>query len=377
MKVKEVMTKNVIAVQSKDPVSAALTKIRTNNINQLPVLDEKNYVGIVTAKDLVVRDINPSEAKCGHYMMKAPTVNSNDDVNGVISILLTSGLRAVPVVDDFLVGIVSEADVLKIIEKNYGNIPLASIATECECVSRGDTIGKVKRIMLDRNVSRVPVLDKDAVIGVVGLVDMTKILEAKEPMPVRSRGKEPGTKEKINVNDTPVENFMHEPLISKTDARLKDVIASLEKNGEVILTDNGIKIVTSKDVLELAVGNKVEDLHVDIIGVQDESVQFKMKLDKSVSEFVGKMKKAVDRAQYLFVHVEKSNKGGPNDKRHLYLIRARFGTPMGMFVAKAQGWKPLDVIQEVMSKLEKEILKKYGKTRDTRKKKRVLTKRRD
>ncbi len=377
MKVKDVMSKNVVFVNPDDPVSAAFTKINKNNVNQLPVMDGKTYLGMITLKDVAVKDINPSEAKCGHFVAKTPSIRSNDDVEGAISLLLTSGFRAIPVIDDFLVGIISETDVLKIISKNYGNIQLSKIATECEYVSKSDVIGKVKRIMIDKNVSRVPVLDKNNVIGIVGLADMTRLLEGKGPMPVRGRGKEPGTKEKLNLNDSEVGNFMHKPFISKGDVLLKNVIDSLAKNGEVILIENGVSIVTPKDVLELAIGNRVEDLHIDIIGLNDESVQFKSKLDKTVSEFTNKMKKTVDRAQYLFVHVEKSNKGGKNDHRFLYLIRARFGTPMGMFVAKAQGWDPMIAIQEVMDNLEREIFKKYGKTRDTWKKRRVLTKRRN
>jgi CBS domain-containing protein len=368
------MVKNVVSVSSEDSVSTAFNKMK-KGMNQLPVVNGSAYVGMLSLKHIAVKSLDPKQAKCGNFVMSVPTLGSDDDLETAAGTIMNSGFRALPVVDNELVGILSETDLLSLVDKSYFKVPISSIATDCEFVSKGDTVGKARKLMATKNISRLPVVEKEAVIGVIGPTDLVRLLEGKESMPARGgKTKEPGAKEKVNLEDSLVENFMHKPAIVKTAATLRDAINFLRTNEELIITEGGLRIVTPKDVLEFVIGSKEDTLHTDVIGMQDESVAFKAKLDKVVVDFKSKMEKIVERAQYLFVHVEKSHKSG---NKPLYLIRARFGTPKGMFVAKAQGWDPITAAQDVSDKLETEVIKKYGRTRDTKMKNKILTKRRE
>jgi len=372
MKVKDLMVKNVISVQPEDSLTIALNKMRDGRLNQLPVVEGGRYVGMLTLKSIVTRNINPAQIKCGSMCSSTPTVRSGDDIEIVISTMLNAGVRALPVVDDNLVGVISETDLIRAATAvGIGGLPISKIATDSEFVMKTDSVAKVKKIMMNNNVSRVPVVDAGKVIGVVGTLDMIRLTEGKRELPGRSS--EHVEKEKLNIESTPVINFMHNPSVVSKNATVKDVLASLTRYEEAFVLENGVKIITPKDVLELMASGPKSQVHVDVIGMGDEGPLLTAKVDKSVSDFVTRMNKSIADIQYLFLHVEKYDKGG---KKPLYSIRARFGTPIGMFVARAEERDAITAVQEVLHSLEREIEHKTGKAKSARKKSRVLKKRR-
>ncbi len=377
MKVRDMMIKNVIYVRPDDAISTALSKIRKYNINQLPVVDGNKYVGMLMLKNIVTKNIDPKKTKCGNYAVSTPVLKSGNDIETAINLLLNSGFRALPVIDNTLIGILSETDVIGVadkVSKTVLAVALANVASECEFVTKKDKAGKVRNLMISKNISRVPVVDNNKIIGVVSHLDLAKLLEGKETMQARGgKLQEGGAKEKLNIEETLVETIMSQPVVLAGNETVRDAIATLKEHEAAIVSNGGVKRITPKDIVELIVSRPVEAIHVQVIGIDDEGPMFRAKIDQTVSEFMGKMEKMIENVQYLFVHVEKHHKGG---KKQKYSIRARLGTPMGLFVAKSWGWTPITVVQEVMNNLEREVIHKYGKHRTDIKKKRILTKRR-
>lgn len=378
MTVKDVMVKNVVCVNSSETVSSAFSKIKKHNLNQLPVVDNNNYRGMFTLKNAVTKNIDPNTAKCGNLVISTPSLGSEDTLEDAAHALLNSGMRALPVIEsNNVLGIVSESDIISSIERvprDLLEMEIGKIATDCEYVAKKDKIGKVRNLMIYKNVSRVPVVEQNKIVGVVRSIDLIKLLEGKEP--IQSRGGKPHGKvgkEKISIEDTLVESIMHSPIVVSSSTQLKSVLASMKEYEEAIVSNGSVKIITPKDILELIVSRPATQIHTQIIGLDDENPQFKLKTQQAVDDFMKKMDKMIERIQYLFVHVEKTHKGGARQK---YSIRARFGTPIGMFVAKSDGWNPATVAQELMNNLEKEVIKKYGKRRTDNKKRRLMNKRR-
>ena len=370
MKVKEIMVKNVISARPDDPLTTALNRMRDNKINQLPVVEGGRYVGMLALKDIVTKNVDPAKTKCGNLCTSTPSIRSTDDVDAAIDTMLNAGMRALPVIDDRLVGIISETDVVRSAGKMFKGLmqlPAANIATDSQFVMKDESVAAVKKMMVYSNISRVPVVDGSKVIGVVGTLDMVKLSEGKKELPGRSSQR--AEKEKLNIEDTPVTNFMHTPAVISKDATLGDAIAQLAKFEEAFILDEGVKIVTPKDVLELMASAPTKQVHVDVIGMRDESPQLAAKIDSEVNSFAQKMGKMIENIQYVFLHVEKYDKGG---KKPLYSVRARFGTPIGMFVARAEDRDPITAVQRVLEDLEKEINRKSGRARDARKKSRIL-----
>ncbi|MBI4018235.1 MAG: CBS domain-containing protein [Candidatus Aenigmarchaeota archaeon] len=363
MEVSVIMTKNVITCERGDTLNTALAKMKKYNIHRLPVVEGKNVLGLLELKNVVTKDIDIQSTKVENYITSASTASPEHDLQKVIELLLNSGLRAVPVTDKGnLVGIVSESDVVRVASKLMNTKKTCGdIAVKCEYVSRSDSVGKVKKIMFNKNVSRVPVLDGQKVIGIVGTMDMIKLSEGKEKMEMRGRTKERGVSEKMTTEKAGVESFMHDAAVLQGNAPLEKALELLQKNEEVIITNGDIGIITPKDILELLVSGPKKQVYVQITGLHGESSEVVAGLDEATTRFVQKIGRMIDGIQYLFVHVERQNDHGGGDRKIRYVMRARIGTPLGLFVSHSMGWKPLDVAQDVLGKLEREIMKSYGK----------------
>ena len=127
MKVADVMTKHPLTMSPTETIGQADDLINTNRIRQLPVIQGKRLVGIVTDRDIrsflssslwetpeareralasVVREI----------MTTAPiTVSPDDDLQEAVELMIDEKMGGIPVVDEpeGLVGIVTYVDVLR------------------------------------------------------------------------------------------------------------------------------------------------------------------------------------------------------------------------------------------------------------------------
>ena len=149
MLVKEIMSPNVVSLNADTPVQEIARIFREHNISGAPVLDaDGNIIGIVTGIDLIARHArihyprylpfldamipleNPKEYKemlrrilgtTAKDIMtkKVVTISPDADLEELATLMVEKRVNPVPVVDDEgkLVGIVSQADVLRVIEK--------------------------------------------------------------------------------------------------------------------------------------------------------------------------------------------------------------------------------------------------------------------
>jgi acetoin utilization protein AcuB len=127
MKVVDVMTTHPVTVSLTDTIGLADELMNTNRIRQLPVVEDKRLVGIVTDRDIrsflsgslletpetreralasTVREIMTTEPI---------TVSPDDDLQEAVEIMIDEKIGGIPVVDEpeGLVGIVNYVDILR------------------------------------------------------------------------------------------------------------------------------------------------------------------------------------------------------------------------------------------------------------------------
>ena len=367
MQVKEIMSKNPISVGPEDHVSHALSKMEKHKIHQLLVTGNGKLYGMLELKKIITRNIDISSSKVENFATNVPHIDANASLESAVQLLLSSALRAVPVTDDGnVVGIISETDLMKVAKYFVRELdkPVGQIAALAEYVEKKGNYGDIKKLFFEKNISRVPILDSNKVVGIVSTLEMIKILRGKETMESRGRN-EKVAKEKLRMEEISATSVMRHALTVPENKPLSEVIELLKTNEEVLVSNGSLKIVTHKDILELFTQASQKGVYVQITGMQDESIEFKAKMDISVMDFVKKMSKFDDKIEYLVVHIDKMHKQGPKEK---YSIRARFKSHDGFFVAHAWGWKPIDVIQEMFSNLEREAMHKHSKIRSDIKK---------
>ena len=127
MKVVDIMTKDPLTVRPAEIIGQAEDLMNTNRIRQLPVVEGKDLVGIITDRDIrsflsgsLLESIEAREkaltTEIREIMTTEPiTVSPDDDLQEAVELMIDEKIGGIPVVDDAegLVGIVTYVDVLR------------------------------------------------------------------------------------------------------------------------------------------------------------------------------------------------------------------------------------------------------------------------
>lgn len=120
MKVSEIMSRNVVSVNHKEPVTVAARLMKRHNLGALPVCDDEGRLrGLVTDRDIVTRciamDYDPTDTMLREIMTRGIlTCSPEDTVEATASRMGREQIRRLPVTEGGkLVGMVSLGDVAR------------------------------------------------------------------------------------------------------------------------------------------------------------------------------------------------------------------------------------------------------------------------
>ena len=133
LKVKDIMTKNVISVKKDTPIFQAIEILADNDITGIPVVeDDMTVVGILSEKDIlsVLYASQENEDKVVNDFMTQPAIcfEKDESVMDVCICLRESFFRRVLVTErGKLIGIVSRKDIIKCILQARNKEPIVTI----------------------------------------------------------------------------------------------------------------------------------------------------------------------------------------------------------------------------------------------------------
>ena len=119
---REIMTQKPVTVQATDTVVAAARSMRDGNIGDVVVVDNDQIQGILTDRDIVVRALaegrDPARTTVGEICSRElTTLSPNDAIGDAEKVMRDRAIRRLPVVEGGRpVGIVSLGDLA--VEKN-------------------------------------------------------------------------------------------------------------------------------------------------------------------------------------------------------------------------------------------------------------------
>ncbi len=119
IKVADFMTRKVVTVSPNINLVSAAKLMNKFRIGGLPVVSRGKFVGIITERDIMRRCIaknrKPGVIKVKDIMTKKPFVAyEHDDMNHIAKLMATNDITRIPILTkDKLVGIVTNRDVLK------------------------------------------------------------------------------------------------------------------------------------------------------------------------------------------------------------------------------------------------------------------------
>ena len=135
MRVRDFMKTEVITVDVKTPIMAALETMKHNKIKRLPATKKGRFAGLITRA--MIRDASPSQAtslsvyelnyliskmEVGDIMVKKPiTISPDLPVEEAIWLGKKHGIGAFPVLEkDELVGIITQSDISGVVSDALG-----------------------------------------------------------------------------------------------------------------------------------------------------------------------------------------------------------------------------------------------------------------
>lgn len=174
MNVRDVMATKIVTVAKDRNLKDVLALMEQHNITKIPVVEDGNLVGIVTdghIADKLGREHNRAvqltTLHASSVMEKDFIVaHPDEDLNVLLEDVGKPGLTMVPVVQGTkLVGVVTKADLLRLVESKA---PLSSLMkTELKAVSPGERLIHARRLLLDNDIARLPVLEGGKVRGII------------------------------------------------------------------------------------------------------------------------------------------------------------------------------------------------------------------
>lgn len=117
MKVKDIMTGAVVSLDSKDSVEKAAELMKEHNIGAVPVCEGDKVIGIITDRDIALRSVasgkDSKSQSVREIMSSNPVTGTSDmDIQDASRVMSERQIRRLPIVDsENLVGMVSLGDI--------------------------------------------------------------------------------------------------------------------------------------------------------------------------------------------------------------------------------------------------------------------------
>jgi len=362
MKVKDIMSKDIIYLTPEDNVSKLISLIEEHNFREILVIEDEKLKGIVYSKEIAKKGItDPTKTKVNALIKSPPPVLSPDqNIDDAANLIFKTGLRALPVVEDNkVIGIVSLHDIVDVAAKAkvFRQTTAESIMSTPELIREDSDIGTARVLMREKNISRIPVLDRNQKLsGVVTIFDLLKAVKPRERISFYSMDPE-----KETTMEIPVSTVMNKMLTTASEkTSLNDIVNLIRKDetdGIIIVENNfPIGVITEKDLLEVYVSSlKKKGIYYQIIGLGDEDDFIVETIDRMIRDTLQKMSKIFE-PQFFFLHIKRYDKTG----KIKYSIRTRFRTNKKTFVSKSFAWDLREAVDKALDNLKRIMIKEKG-----------------
>jgi CBS domain-containing protein len=193
--VRLIMNKNVVSVKTSAKISDAIELMKEKNLGGLPVVDYENHVhAIITERDIANLFADRiSGIKVSQIMSeKVITALSKTTIFEAERTMATQGFRRLPIISDGkVIGIITTMDIIRFFGSGSVfkylrsgtiiqvlNTPALEIATKnVSTIEPSADVGQAAKIMQDKNIGAVPVVEKEKLVGMITERDFFKIIE--------------------------------------------------------------------------------------------------------------------------------------------------------------------------------------------------------
>lgn len=350
--VAEIMIDEFPTVSSDDRVADALSKMRDTKYQEIPVVDEGVYVGMISYGSILKKKSLTLDTKVKGLISNLPTLSTEVEATRIAELMVTNNCRQLPVVNGKkIVGIVSRRGMTGIAAKikALSDIKVWEImTTPVESVGRNDMLNDALGIMRRLDIRTVPIVDeRDSVVGIVG---MKEIIDNHWKTDDKVLGEyDKGMKSQIAIESVCVTAVKTVEWEDDMEVAAK----LMEKYGISTLpvVDEGelVGILTEYDIVELLSACRERDvLYVQISGLDENDKTYAEAMYADIGEELTKISK-IYKPESLTIHVAKYNAEGDRAK---YSLTGKLFINGKTVNCKEVGW---DIIQT-----NNDLIKKIG-----------------
>ncbi len=362
LKVRDVMTEDIITASSEDTVSDAIALMKRHDISEIPVLSERKVVGMVSDETFIKKRHMPLSAKLKYVIGTPPTVSEEDSIVDACVMLLSSGYRGIPVISDkgLYTGFISRSDIVRTIpetEDLEGMKVEEIMSPDPSTIQEHETVGDATVLMDSMDERVLPVVDESGrLFGMIGIKDIVKGPALKPPT-TETWGERVGEKDR-DVENLEVKSLMVEPPITTSpDEAIQEAAKKMAENNIsalVALEGEEIKgVITQFDLIEfIASLGEVEQAYVQITGLA-EDIDVVYSMHDSIRKYLQLFGRIIKPSVMSIQVIHHRKKGGHETK---YGLRLRLQTDKGMFYARNHGWDIMKTLDEALETLRREII---------------------
>ena len=369
MSVRTFLEEPKLVANPMDKVTDLLGKMKDSNVWAVPVLQSRKLVGIFDYKSLLKRRVTP-DTKVLTVMSPTPKVSEDSTEAQVIATFYNTRARVIPVVNSKgeLVGIVTRESVLSHY-LNTGDIPTRPVRefmnSPALSVNANDSVARARYIMNSYNVSRLSVLEKDDVVGVVTTRDI--VLRVILSYKGKKRASIMTDEEKLMA--APVRDIMSSPAITVqgNDPLDKAVKTMLNRkiSGLPVLEGSRLAgVLSGIDVITKVIAKKFElstPISAKLPGKMTEDQ--KAMIDALLDRYLSKFQRIIEVIDFkASIKEEARSEGSPVYKANLRLV-----TKIGDFVATESDYDPVAAIRKASEDIEERLLRKLKKVEELKK----------
>jgi len=254
MKVKDIMTKDIITIDKDVDLKHVLNLMEKYKITKIPVVEEKKLVGIVTDNIIAYKlgsirkkGIPPSRLHASSVTEKNIEIITPDtDIKTILKKVGEPGPTMLCIVEkEILLGVITKADLLPLVNSNKQVREIMN--RKIQIVSPDDRVIHARRIMINANIARLPVVDQGKLVGIISDNEIVFALaNIKKSFPMG--------KQKHQLDELLIRNVMKTPAFwTEPNITAKEAATLMLKNniGALPIIEQGklIGIVSRTDLL--------------------------------------------------------------------------------------------------------------------------------
>jgi len=255
MKVRDVMTTDVVSIDKDVELRHVLKLMKKHEITKIPVVEDKKIFGMITDNIIAYKLGSKRKRGVPASRLHASSVTDKEidcigpdvEVKTILKKVGKPGPTMLCVIEkDKLVGVVTKADLLPLVESKKQVREL--MTKKLHTVTTDDRVIHARRIMIDENIARLPVLNQGKLAGIVSDNEIAFAL-------ARIKRSFPLGRQKHQLEELLVEDIMKTPAIW-TQPNTTAVSAAqlmIKKNvGSLALIKEGrlIGMITRTDLLK-------------------------------------------------------------------------------------------------------------------------------